>query len=724
MACLIGSAHADISYRNDVAPILSKVGCNAGTCHGNFNGKGGFKLSLRGENPTADYNALIRGEHARRVDAFQPAQSLILRKATAAVAHEGGKRFGSDSIHFKTIQKWISQGANDDGDSAPKLIALNVQPREVFLIEPSKSFQINVQAVFDDKTVRDVKALAVFDTSNFNAKVDASGLVTALVEEGETAVLVRFLSKQETVRVTVVPKRPAFTWSQPESQSFIDDHIFAKLKQLRMNPSPICSDSQFIRRLYLDLLGIVPTPAEAKAFAADTSADKRSKLIDSLLTRKEFADVWAMKWSDLLRNEEKIIDSKGVEAFHNWIRRSMADAKPLDQFVRELITAKGSTYKVPASNFYRALREPNLRAEATSQLFLGTRMQCAKCHNHPFDRWTQNDYYGFAAFFSHVEYKIVENKPRDKNDKMMFVGEQIVLHNGKAQVKHPNTGRVIQPAFLDAAKPDLKDRDKLDVLAEWLTSPKNPRFAKAMANRIWQHMLGRGIVDPIDDFRDTNPPSHPALLDALAEHLVVSKFDLRDMVRLIANSRTYQTSSTPNETNQSGATNFARVAIRRLSAEQMVDAISISLDAPVSFNGYDGKLRAGQLSGVNKVYRDGDPSPGDRFLKLFGKPGRLTNCECERTNETALGQVLELISGRLIDQSLTAKKNRLAALINDKNTSAQIVAELYWAVLSREPTKDEAKSGLYLIEAGEDRRAALEDFAWGLLNSKEFLFRN
>lgn len=729
VACLLvlacaASSIAEVSYRNDVTPILSKFGCNAGTCHGNFNGKGGFKLSLRGENSNLDFATMIRGEGNRRVNSFQPEKSLVLRKATAAMAHEGGKRFAKDSPSFRTLRDWIAQGLRNDTDTAPNLTMLDVQPRAAVLIEPNRSIQLRVKATFDDKTNRDVTSMAVYETSNFDAEVGEGGLVSAVAKEGETTILVRFLDQKVPVRVTIIPKRESFVWSNPTGKNLVDQHIFAKLKTLRMNPSALCSDQQFLRRVYLDLLGILPTASEAKEFTEEKAADKRQRLIDSLLLRPEFADVWAMKWSDLLRNEEKIIDAKGVELFHGWIRQCMAEGMPLDVFVRTLVTAKGSTYKEPASNFYRALREPNLRAEATAQLFLGTRLQCAKCHNHPFDHWTQDDYFGFAAFFAHVDYKIVENKRRDKNDKMMFIGEQIVLHTGKAQIKHPNTGRTMKPAFLDSAKPNLADKDQLKTLAQWLTSPENSLFAKAMANRIWQHMMGRGLVDPIDDFRGTNPPSHPKLLDQLAAYLVDQKFDLRKLIRLIANSNVYQLSSSPNESNASGDTNFARASVRRLTAEQLVDAISKAMGAPAKFNGYSQSLRAGQLPGVKKVFRDSKPSPGDRFLKLFGKPGRLTNCDCERSNDTALGQVFELVSGKLIDEALTAKGNRITTLLASKQSDEQIVTELYWSVLSRKPSKRVLEQTVANVKSAPDRRAALEDVAWGLFNAKEFLFRH
>lgn len=713
-----------VSFRNDIMPIFAKAGCNAGTCHGNLNGKGGFRLSLRGQDPDRDYRTLTRGQFSRRLNPFAPDQSLLLRKVTATIPHEGGKRFDKDSPFYKTLRAWVAAGMPADRDDAPRLVRLEVSPKEKVLIAPATSVRITAKAHFSDGSSRDVTDLAVYELSNLSAEMSHDGVAQRL-RPGETTVIVRFLDKQRPVRLTFIDARPGFAWSAAKPSNYIDEHVFAKLKTLRMNPSAVADDSTFVRRVYLDLLGVPPTPGEARAFVNDDAADKRAKLVDALLKRPEFADFWALKWSDLLRNEEKVIDAKGVDAFHDWIRQSLTDNKPLDRFVRELITGLGSTYKEPASNYYRALRNPSDRAEATAQLFLGTRMQCAKCHNHPFDRWTQDDYYGFAAFFAKIDYKIVENKRRDENDKHMFIGEQIVNLDGKGEVKHPNGGRVVRPAFLGADTPKLDGaQEQLEALAQWLTSPDNRRFARAQVNRIWYHLLGQGLVDPIDDFRATNPPSHPALLDALAEDFAASGFDVRHMIRVICASKTYQLSAVPNESNAHDDQNFARAVVRRLSAEQLVDAMAAALDTKVSFNGYDGAMRAGQLSGVNRVFRDKDPTPADRFLTLFGKPQRLTNCECERSNDTALGQVFELTSGELINELLTAKDNRIGKLIEAERSDKKIVKELYWAALSRAPSKVELDAALDLIERADDRRAAIEDVAWGLLNAKAFVLRH
>ncbi|MCH7727446.1 MAG: DUF1553 domain-containing protein [Planctomycetes bacterium] len=452
---------------------------------------------------------------------------------------------------------------------------------------------------------------------------------------------------------------------------------------------------------------------------------KRTRLIDELLARPEFADHWALKWSDLLRNEEKVLDTKGVEVFHAWIRESIARGKPVDQFVRDLIMARGSTYKHAAANFWRANRLPLVRAETTARLFLGTRLQCAKCHNHPFERWTQDDYYRWAALFARIDYKIVENKRRDKFDKHEFIGEQIVLVKDEGEVKNARTGQVATPRFLGADTPALAGKsDRLAALAKWLTSKENKRFAKAQVNWIWYHVMARGLVDPIDDFRETNPAINPGLLDALGEDFVDHNFDLRHIVRVIMNSQTYQRSAVPNKTNVDDQSNFSRAIVRRLTAEQLLDAQSQVADVPLRFAGYDRPLRAGQLPGVQKVRRrDKTLEAGDRFLRAFGKPQRLLACECERSNETNLKHVFLLVGGEGINHRLSQPGNRLERLALSKLSDKDVVSELYWTALGRPPTPREQEVAVELIEATKNRFQALQDLAWALLNAKEFIFR-
>jgi hypothetical protein len=710
-----------LSFHNDVMAVLSKAGCNAGACHGNKNGKGGFKLSLRGQDPDADFAALTRDLYARRTDPIDPDRSLILLKPTGQIAHQGGVRFHTDSMEYAILRRWIAAGTPADPSSVPTLDHLDVTPSQQVLVEPADRVQIRAIAHFSDGSTRDVTNLSVYEPSAEIVKVSHDGLVVR-ERDGETAAVVRYLQSQRVVRLAFVPSRPGFVWDAPAPKNYIDDAIFAKLKMLRMNPSQPCTDGEYLRRAYLDLLGKLPTPDEAKAFLADQSTDKRAKLVDELLDRPEYAEFWALKWSDLLRNEERTIDRKGVAAFHEWIRTAIADNMPLDEFVRDLVSARGSTYENPPANYYRANRDPVTRGEATAELFLGVRLQCAKCHNHPFDRWTQDDYYNWADVFAGVDYKIIENKRTDTNDSHEFVGEQIVLENKTGAVDDPRPGHTPKPKLLGAAMIS-GDQDRLDVLAQWITSPSNPFFARMQVNRIWFNLMGRGIVDPVDDFRATNPPSHPELLDALAKDFVDHHYDVRYMIRLIMASRAYALSSQPNDTNADDEINYSHVIPRRLTAEQLLDAEHDVMGVPAQFAGYDKPMRAIEIPGVRVSPRVARPTQADQFLVTFGKPPRLLVCECERSSETTLGQAFQLISGPETSKMLTTKDNRLGKLIEAGESDEQIIEELYWAALTRPPTDVESKALVDHVKHSRDRRAGLEDVAWALLNAKEFVLR-
>jgi hypothetical protein len=725
-----------VSFRNDVMAVLSKAGCNAGACHGNQNGKAGFKLSLRGEDAEFDLKALTRDMFARRVDPNDPDQSLVLLKATTQLAHEGGLRFRKDSLEYVILQRWIAGGAQDDAGKAPRLHRLEVMPRDKILIEPVKEMSLAVRALFSDGTRRDVTSLAVYEPASTFVKVSHDGLVTRDAPV-ETTVLVRYLDQQAPVRLAFIPARPDFVWRKTPANNFIDDHVFAKLKTIRLNASALCTDSEFIRRAHLDLLGLLPTPEEARTFVADRRRDKRARVIDALLERPEFAEFWALKWSDVLRNEEKVLDRKGVQAYYQWIRRSLAENTPLDQFVRELVSARGSTYQNPPANFYRANRDAVTRAEATAQLFLGTRLQCAKCHNHPFDRWTQTDYYDWADVFARINYKVLANNRRDDLDKHEFIGEQIVYLAREGDVTNPRTGKPAIPRFLgeqkpvtpDAARPtrpetgnSKRETDRLTTLANWLTG--HPNFARSQVNWVWFHLLGRGIVDPIDDFRPTNPPSHAALLDELAADFAKHKFDLRQLIRQIMNSRTYQLSSEPEGDNGDDAINYSHAQLRRLSAEQLLDTQHQVLGVPAKFSGYPAGLRAAQLPGGSPVRRNEVRMAGsEKFLAMFGKPARLLACECERSSETTLGQTFQLVSSPEINALLTHKDNRLSTLMASGQSHAGMVEELYWTALSRPPTTRESAAAVKALDGASDLRAAIEDLAWALINAKEFVLR-
>ena len=788
---------AEVSFRNDVMAVLSKSGCNLGTCHGNARGKGGFQLSLRGQDPAADFAVLTHELFGRRTNPNRPEQSLLLLKPSMQIAHEGGKRLFIDSPGYQVLREWIAAGMPNDRPDARTLKHLRVTPEEAFLaaspsgkLPPAKladpaattsnpgwQQQITARAEFSDGSVRDVSALAVYELSQPIAEVSHDGFVSGQAV-GETTIIVRYLNQQAAVRLAFVPDRPDFIWEGPTPANFIDELVFTKLKTLKINPSPVCDDATFIRRVMLDLLGLPPTAAEGEQFVADSSPNKRSVLIDSLLERPEFAEWWAMKWADLLRIEEKTLDRKGVENFHAWLRDAFANHKPLDQLVREIVAGQGSTYEVPPANFYRALRTPFERSEAVGQLFLGVRLQCSKCHNHPFDRWTQDDYYSWGNVFGRIDYKILENRRRDSNDQHEFDGEQIVFLNELGVAKDPRTNQPRSPQFLGHATILQPRRDPLNGLAEWLTAAQHERFVQVLANRTWQQVMGRGIVDPIDDFRATNPPSNPALLQAISQYLVAQDrvaqdrvaqdrvaqdrvaqdrvegehaafaqpaapaapesntdpktnpggkpFDLRRLLRVILNSQTYQLSADFNESNQDDEANFSRSLVQRRSAEQLLDGISQVLEIPLEFAGYPAGRRAAQLPGVTTTRgRDGSKGNGDadQFLKLFGKPPRLQSCDCERSDETTLGQTFQLVSGSLINRFLTKKENRLGTLLASNKTDREILSELYWTTLTRPPTADEYAATLRFFGQATDRRAALEDITWGLLNSHEFLLR-
>jgi hypothetical protein len=722
---------ADVSFSRDVMAVLSKAGCNLGTCHGNQNGKGGFKLSLRGQKPDADFLTLTHDQVGRRVNTVQAENSLLLLKPTMSVPHEGGKRFDDDSTEYQILRLWIAAEMPPTPRGEPALQSLEVTPLEQFLVEPRDSIRLQAIAKFADGSTRDVTRLACFDSSQPIVSISVDGVVRR-ERNGEVTVVVRYLDQQVPVRLAFLPARPGFVAKAPAPANFIDEHVFAKLEQLRINPSDLCDDTTFLRRASLDLLGIPPTAAESRRFVQDQRLDKRQRLIDELLTRPEFADFWALKWADLLRVEEKTLDRKGVATFHAWIRNSVATNQPLNVFVRELIASRGSTYEQPAANFYRAMRDPITRAETVAQVFLGTRLQCAKCHNHPFDRWTQNDYYGWANQFARVKYEVLENNRRDKNDSHEFDGEQLVLIADTGEVDHPGSSKPVMPSFLEpnavGRKPSALipfSQDRLLAVADWLTSPHNRRFAEAQVNRIWFHLLGRGIVDPIDDFRATNPPSNPALLAALTDEFIAHHFDVGHLIRTIMTSRTYQLSSAPNDTNRDDDSNFSHALIRRLSAEQLADSFSHVLGAKLDFGGYPKGTRAAQLAGVRSFRRrESSPSSGDQLLTMFGKPPRLQACECERSDDPTLSQTFQLVSGPILNELLALDDNRLRNWLNTNLESDALIEELFWTILNRPALPTERSILKMHLATSDNRRANLEDLVWSLLSSPEFVLRH
>ncbi len=722
-ACTPALARADqpVSFRNEVMAVLSRAGCNQGTCHGNLNGKGGFKLSLRGQDPDRDLLALTREQQGRRANRLDPDRSLLLQKATGQVPHEGGVRFSAQSPEYALLRQWIADGQVNDFASARKVAKLVVTPTERFLIQPTNEIKIQATAVYADGKRIDVSHLAVFESTNPKMEAQRDGTVRS-EQPGETTIVVRYLEQQATTMLAFIPQRPGFAWSKPAPFNFIDGLVHARLEKLRVNPSAVSGDTEFLRRAHIDLIGLLPSPDETRRFLADSRPDKRAQLIDALLERPEFVDWWTLKWSDVLRNEEKLLDRQGVKAFQGWIKKLIASNQPLNEFARDLIVSRGSTYKEPASNYYRALRDPQARAEATAQVFLGVRMQCAKCHNHPFNQITQADYHQLAAFFPRIGYKIVENKRRDKLDSHEFDGEQIVQIEKVGEVKHPVSGEVLKPKLLGGPTLNLADGDdRLQPLADWVASPDNPYFARTQANRVWSHLLGRGIVDPNDDFRESNPPVNGPLLESLAKHLAEKKFDLKSLIRTIMNSRTYQLSSIPNDTNSDDLTNFSHAPVRSMPAEALLDAIAQVTGAPNTYEGYAFGTRAGQLAALPQLRSRDSQALGTKFLRQFGKPERLLSCDCERSDNTTLGQALQLITGPIVNQALSRPTNRLGKLLDAKRKPGEILDELFLAALCRLPSDSERASLMPRIDNATDRRAIFEDVLWGLLNAKEFM---
>lgn len=724
-----GGKPRSVSFRNELMAVLNVGGCNQGACHGTPSGKNGFKLSLRGFDPAADYLSLTHDVLGRRSGRQDPQGSLVYLKALGRVPHDGGIRFAADSLPGRTLHAWLMHGARSDLDTAATLKKLEVLPGGRVLREPGRrqqlaqqfaqkfaqkfAQQLAVLAHFSDGQVRDVTRLSVFSSSDTAiASVDAQGLVQ-FHRAGEIAILCRYLQEMVPVRLMFLQPRPGFQWPGPKENNYIDRHVFAKLRLLDIAPSELCTDQEFIRRAYLDVCGVLPRPDEVRDFLASNKEGKRAALIDRLLERPEYADLWALKWSDVLRSSRKTLQLRGVKAYHQWIRDQIAANTPFDQVVRALITAEGSTFSNPPANYYRAAREPTALAETTAQLFFGIRMQCAKCHNHPFERWSQDDYYGMTAFFAQVKRKA---DPREPGDPKKKDGAELIFVDAKMNVTHPRTGQPAEPRFLGDPQVKLAaDKDRRLALAEWMTAPHNPFLARSVVNRIWFHLLGRGIVDPVDDFRDSNPSANDDLLDALARDFVEKKFDVKHILRTILNSRTYQLSAQANEFNKDDVKYFSHALTRVYSAEVLFDALCDLTEVPEKFPDVPPGTRAVQLF---------DGEFNHPFLKAFGQPGRALACECERESESNLTQVLQLISGPSVNERVRSPKNRIGKLLAAKKSDREILEELFLVALSRPPAAPEAQGLLDHVASSQDRRKGWEDVLWVLLNAKEFSFRH
>ena len=694
-----------VSFVRDVMPVLSHAGCNNGTCHGSAKGKNGFKLSLRGYDPDFDYELLIEDITGRRFNRAFPEQSLMLLKPTSEVPHKGGQVIKPDSRDYKLIHQWISEGVVSDVETTQRVERLEVIPDSAELSMPGYKQQMLVIAHYADGSTRDVTREAKFtSSSNDVAKVTDDGVVTA-ERRGETAILTRYEGAYSTNGIIVMGDRSGFEWAETPVYNYIDTHVHNKLKRLKILPAELCTDEEFVRRIYFDMTGLPPTPEQVRNFLMDTTAskDKREKLIDSLVETTEYVDHWTHKWGDLLQSNRKFLGERGMWLFQEWLHDEIAENRPYNEFVYDLITATGSAYSNPAASYFRVSREYTTAVENTTQLFLGVRFSCNKCHDHPFEVWTQNQYYELGAFFADVQLK---------NGRLP--GEEIVYTSfNPTPVKHPRTLAVVEASVpFGEVKEELQDRR--ESLAEWLTSAENPMFAKAGVNRIWSYFMGRGIIEPVDDIRTSNPPSNPELLDALTKDFVENSFDIRHIMKTIAKSRTYQQSITTNEWNKSDSINFSHATARRLTAEQLLDAIGVATGSQPKFQGVPKSFRAVQLPD-SQVKDDG-------FLKLFGRPERESSCECERTTEVSLAHAMNLINGPTVADAIIDPNGRIAQLIKDKKDDRALVEELYLATFARLPQKNEYATAVEFLAKAESKEEGAQDLMWALLNSPAFLF--
>ena len=694
-----------ISFRLDVMPVFMKAGCNTGSCHGAARGKDGFRLSLFGFDPDGDHYRLTHEMAGRRVNLAVPADSTMMEKSVGAVQHTGGKRFEVGSEPYQTLTRWIESGVpNDDASKVATVVAVELSPRYGVLDGEGATQQMVLRAKYSDGSDRDVTNLAVFLTNNeTSAAIDAKGLVKAGAR-GEAFVMARFGTYTVGSQMIVLPKGLKFQYPNEPDANYVDTFVAAKLKKLRIEPSEICSDEVFLRRIFLDIVGIPPTNAEYEAFMASAAPDKRSKLIDELLTRKEFSEIWVNKWAELLQVKSSVnISYKAMFLYYNWLVEKLSKNMPMDEMVQELLGANGGTFKNPATNFYQATTETLALTENVAQVFMGMRIQCAQCHNHPFDRWTQNDYYGFAAFFSQIARKGAED-----------YRETIVFNSGGGEVNHPVGNIPMKPKFLGGETPDVAGKDRRVVLAKWLASEKNPWFASSFANRVWAHFMGTGIVEQVDDFRVSNPASNPELLEELGKRFTASKYDLKALVRDICNSRTYQRSTHRNESNATDERNFAHANLRRIKAENMLDTISSVTETKDKFQGLPTGARAVQIA---------DGGSSTYFLTTFGRATRETVCSCEVKMEPTLSQALHLLNGDTVNAKIKAG-GVINKLMETKKTPEERITELYVRTLGRKPTKMEFDKLLPNFGEGSNQPQALEDVFWALLNSREFLFNH
>jgi hypothetical protein len=692
------------SFENDIEPLLARFSCNTSGCHGKAEGQNGFKLSVFGFDPDADYRAIVSEGRGRRVFPTSPERSLLLLKASGGVPHGGGVRLTPDRPEYATLRSWIAAGVPRGSAADPHVTKIEVAPREKRMALGGQE-QLKVRATWSDGRQQDVTGLCRFQSNQEGlAAVDENGLVSAGQTPGVVAVMASFMGEVDLFQA-IIPRVEAIGAAPPE-QNFIDGHVYRRLAQLNIAPADVCDDATFLRRVYLDLIGTLPAAAETQAFLADTRPDRRAQLVEALLKRPEFNDYWSLKFADLLRVDRQALGHKNAYRQYQWIHQSLAANKPLDQLTREIVTAEGPLAEHPEGYFFSTTGSPGKSASAVSQVFLGVRIECAECHHHPYDRWSQTDYYGMTAYFAQLQ-----RKPSS-------LGE-VLFASGDPATNHPRNGENVPAYALGQSKPAKNVAgDRRVELAKWLTAADNPFFARNWSNRLWAHMLGRGLVEPVDDFRATNPPSNPELLDALARSLIEQKYDLRAMLRTIAASRVYQHSTQPNASNETDEQNYSRFLLKRLDAEVLLDAVCQTTGVPEKFAGVPVGSRAIELW---------DSQVDHEFLRLFGRPTRQSVCECERVSEPSVAQVFHLLNSERVQDKLSREDGRVAELVSRTKNDEQLIADLYKTFLSRGPTAEEHRRGLSHIQSAKDaaeRRERAEDLAWTLLNSLEFVFNH
>lgn len=711
IALIAPPIHADdaMSFATDVQPVLTKLGCNQGACHGSQYGKGGFKLSLRGFDDPADYFEIVKATKGRRIVLGEPELSLLIAKPSMKIPHKGGLKLVEGSTEYKTLLKWIDQGAPGPVPKESRLTQLIVSPTEQ-VVRPGDKLRIAAKAAFDDGTTEDVGDRASFDSSSPTVvSIDADGHAK-IIGAGEAVVMVRYLDRVAVCRLASpypdVKPNPAATF---KPKNLIDERMAAKWKQLGLSPAPECTDAEFFRRIHLDAIGVVPQRAEVEAFLADPNPDKRDRAIEAVLARPEYVDFWTNKWGDLLRNNRNLLQEKGMWAMHQWLRSVFRDNVPMDQFVAEMLTATGSPYQEGPANFFRVGRQPEDWAENAAQVFLGVRMQCARCHHHPFENISQQDYYGMTAFFSRVGSKRSMEFGIQSQETVLFLRE-----NGEA--RHPRTGQIVKPKPLGGkAVSGEEPSDRRRELADWLSDRSNLALAKNIVNRYWGYSFGRGLVHPIDDLRVTNPAACPEALDDLAKDLVAHDYDVKRLLRLILQSRTYQASSvgSPSAAVDSENKYFTHYAAKRMSAEQLLDAVDVACGTRERFNGLPEGFRASTLP---------DTTIPSRFLDAFGRPRREIACECERTDSPNMSQALQLLTGTLLNAKVQNAQGRVAGLLKKKATPPDAVRDLFFATFCRPPTDAELKSSVDLVGKAPNMKEGLEDLLWAIVNSREFQF--